>query len=164
MRPVLHQDLHPWLDLDPGLLAGSGGRGCNIAQLMPSGGWTGCVAETLPVMLETVQQSGLWRTRPEFGRICGGISPHLNATRSPSCVAWARFTFTLPTAGETGGIVAVSPAAGSSSRRGRVYPEERVRELAVDEGPLGAALRSGYAGPGGIPGIWSPATPRGRCG
>ena len=45
----------------------------------------------------------------------------------------ARFTFTLPTVGETGGDAA--PASARSSRRRRGRTEERVRVLAVDDDP-----------------------------
>ena len=45
----------------------------------------------------------------------------------------ARFTFTLPTVGETGGGAA--QASGRSSRRKRGETEERVRVLAVDDDP-----------------------------
>ena len=60
----------------------------------------------------------------------------------------ARFTFTLPTAVETG---AASPASSGSARRGRVDREERVRVLAVDDDPQAlryvrdTLVRAGYS-------------------
>ena len=62
----------------------------------------------------------------------------------------ARFTFTLPTVGETGGSGAPSPAAAGSTRRGRVDREEPVRVLAVDDDPQAlryvrdTLVRAGY--------------------
>ena len=61
----------------------------------------------------------------------------------------ARFTFTLPTVGETGGGDA-APAPTRSSRRRRGETEERVRVLAVDDDPQAlryvrdTLVRAGY--------------------
>ena len=64
----------------------------------------------------------------------------------------ARFTFTIPTVGETGSGTAIGlpPLSGPAARRAVAGPGERVRVLAVDDDPQAlryvrdALLKSGY--------------------